>query len=169
MKIIFILFLFLYSFSFCVLGQSDSVKKTFQAIHLEVLGIGGYGSINYERAVFNVSKKMITLKAGLSAYQLKDFRNKFNPDLQFPLTINGNYGDKHKIEVGLGQVISTMVEVNQTDYLPSRMLYFHSVFLVGYRYQKYSRGLIIRINYTPLIEYNQYFKHWAGMSFGYSF
>ncbi|MFN7911962.1 MAG: hypothetical protein ACK5QC_09050 [Bacteroidota bacterium] len=118
------------------MGQKDSVKRTFQAVYIEVLGIGGYGSINYERAIFNESKKMITIRGGISAYQLKDYRLKFNPDLQFPLTINGNYGDKHKIEAGLGQVISTMVEARPSDNLPKRLLNFHSVLLVGYFYQK---------------------------------
>jgi hypothetical protein len=85
------------------------------------------------------------------------------------LTINGFYGQNHKIELGVGETFSNIVHVGITDFKPKRITNFHTILSIGYRYQKKSNGIVFRCAYTPIIEFNSYFRHWAGISFGYSF
>ena len=37
------------------------------------------------------------------------------------------------------------------------------------RYQKNKEGVIFRASYTPIIEFNKYFRHWGGLTIGYAF
>lgn len=150
-------------------SQKDTVDIAHYHIYLEVAGVGGYGSLNFERIIRNKKKLMFAIRAGISSYHIKDYTNKFNPDILLPLGLVGYYGNCHKLECGIGETMSNIVHADVLDFKPSRTTSFHTNFSVGYRYQKSSGGVIFRCTYTPIIEYNKYFRHWAGISFGYSF
>jgi hypothetical protein len=150
-------------------AQNDSIKISKNSYFIEITGIGGYGSINYERLTYIKDKFKCGIRLGLSSYNLNDFRNRLNPDLIVPLFINSYYGNKHNIEFGAGQVFTNTVHVNFDNNNYKRLSNFHSAISIGYRYQKKTGGLVFRCSYTPIFESNKYFKHWAGISFGYSF
>lgn len=150
-------------------SQIDSNHIAHNIIHLEVAGVGGYGSINYERVIYSKKHLMFSMRVGISTYHIKDYTNKFNPDILIPLTINGYYGKNHKIELGIGQTFANIVHADITDFKPKRITNFHTILSIGYRYQKNARGIVFRCAYTPIIEFNRYFRHWAVISLGYSF
>lgn len=150
-------------------AQSDTSSKAKHLIYTEILGHGGYGSINYEHLLLNKKKTIFSVRGGISTYQLMDFNGKFNPDIQIPVMLNGLYGNEHKIEFGIGEVFSTLVLMNLENNEPIRNLYFHTGFAVGYRLQKNTGGFVLRCNYTPFFEFNSKFRNWASISIGYLF
>ncbi len=150
-------------------SQKDSTVIARNLIYSEVLGVGGYGSVNYERIIYNKKYLMFAMRFGTSSYHIKDYTNKINPDILIPLSVNGYYGKSHKIEWGVGETFSNIVYANLAEFKPKRITNFHTHFSVGYRYQKHSSGIIFRCAYTPIVEYNKFYRHWAGISFGHSF
>lgn len=150
-------------------SQKDSVHVAHNVIYAEIAGMAGYGSVNYER-VFNLKLNfMISARAGLSTYNIKDYTEKFNPDILIPIAVYGSYGKNHKIEIGVGQLFESTIQANITEFKPERTYDFNTVFSVGYRYQKRSGGLFLRAAYTPIIDHTGFFRHWGGISLGYSF
>ena len=150
-------------------SQIDSTHIARNLIYLEVAGVGGYGSINYERVIYSKKYLIFSMRVGLSSYHIKDYTNQFNPDILIPLTINGYYGINHKIELGIGETFANIVHADITDFKTKRITNFHTILSIGYRYQKRTGGIVFRCAYTPIIEFNRYFRHWAGISLGYSF
>lgn len=152
-----------------IYSQKDSISVARNILYIEAAGIGGYGSINYERIVISKKKWMLNIRSGISTYHIKDYTTTFNPDIIIPFSINGLYGTNHKIELGIGQTLTNIVYADVTAFKPKRKTHIYTTGSIGYRYQKNTGGLFFRCTYTPIIGFNDTFKHWAGVSFGYSF
>ena len=152
-----------------VVSQNGTAHIARNLIYLEAGGVGGYGSVNYERVLYNKERLMFAMRLGISSYHIKDYLNKLNPDILMPLFISGFFGGNHKIEMALGQTISNIVHADLVNFQPKRITNFSTAFSIGYRYQKNTGGIILRCAYTPIIEFNRNFRHWAGISTGYSF
>jgi hypothetical protein len=138
-------------------------------IFLELGGVGGYGSFNYERIALLKNHSWVALRVGVSTYRIKDFTLSFNPDIIIPFTVNGCLGKQHKVEIGVGNTYSNIVHADQKDGSPQRVIRMSTIFSMGYRYQKSSKGPVFRCVYTPIIENHSRVRHWAGMSIGYAF
>ncbi len=152
-------------------ANSQTVTKPdiHNVLYIEGAGIGGFGSLNYERIIPVKAHLGIGVRIGFSTYNIKDYTNKFNPDVIIPVAINGFYGSNHKIEFGFGQTISNIVRADYSSWKPKRETNLHANFTIGYRYQKNNGGIIFRCCYTPIIEFYKYYRHWGGVSFGYAF
>lgn len=150
-------------------SQIDSNKITKNIIYIEGAGIGGYGSLNYERVIIRKTNLSFYVRGGLSTYNLKDYTTSFNPDIIIPMAINGLYGTNHKMEFGIGQTITSIVHANYSTWQPDRETNFHANFTIGYRFQKETGGMVFRINYSPIIEFYRFYRHWGGISLGFSF
>ena len=150
-------------------SQIDSSHIARNVIFIEVAGVAGYGSINYERVMYDKKYLMFAMRCGLGTYHIVDYTNIINPDIIIPFTMNGFYGQNHKIEFGVGETFSNIVHADLNDFKPKRVSNFNTIFSIGYRYQKNTGGIVFRCAYTPIIEFNRYLRHWAGVSFGYSF
>ncbi|MES2629031.1 MAG: hypothetical protein V4616_08680 [Bacteroidota bacterium] len=137
-------------------------------VFIEGLGIGGYGSLNYERTVLKVNRFDFNLRVGFSTYHLKDFTNSFNPDVIVPLTAGVMYGNNHHIELGGGRIFTSVTSFNGENAEPQRDLEMNSTFFVGYRYQRDTGGFIFRATYSPLFTTNVRWT-WGGISVGYAF
>lgn len=162
----FILSLFINSNAF---AQTDSLEISRNVLYVEAGGVGGYGSVNYERVLLGQNKFMFTARLGLSSYHIKDFRDKLNPDILIPLAISGSYGKNHKIELGVGQTLTNIVHFDFTENKQVRKTNLHAFLSIGYRYQKSTGGIFFRFAYNQIFELNEYLNHWAGISFGFSF
>ena len=157
-------------FGFKSNSQTDTAVKAIRHLcYLEIAGIGGYGSLNYENIPYQKNNFMLSIRSGISTYHLTDFMNKFNPDIIIPLAVNVIYGKNHCIEFGLGQTITSIVHSDPINFMQSRSIKLSSNLTLGYRYQKTQGGIVFRGGYMPIIENNKYFRHWAGISFGYAF
>ncbi len=139
-------------------AQSDSVKK--HAVFIELLGSGGFGSINYENQFLTKPKFALTFRTGLSVAPI-DKNN--GAGIVFPVMVNVLFGKgPHKLEFGLGQGIT----------VTTRGSFFTlTTAVAGYRFQRKDRPWFYRATYTPLISYLVDFQvqQWGGLSIGYSF
>ena len=150
-------------------AEEDS-KASKHHIYLETLGISGRGrTYNYEYQLFHKEKLKIQARAGVGTAKRKDFTDSFNPDLTIPFGVNAFYGNVHHVEFGIGQVITSVIHADIETYEPTRVHDLHGNLTIGYRYQKQEGGLLLRLSYTPLLEFNEKWNHWAGFSIGYSF
>ncbi len=155
----------------CYTVKSQTDEKAFpkNAFYLEFGGIGGLGSLNYERMIPLKGLFAIGLRAGLSTSRIKDYMRQFNPDIIIPIAVHGLFGKNHKLEVGFGQVFSNTILANALTGNPERISKFHANFTMGYRYQKSGGRLLLRCGYMPLIESYRFYRHWAGAAIGYVF
>lgn len=169
-KLISTVAVYLVCFSYeTALAQVSAGYRPLNTIYIEALGMGGYGSINYERLLYQRKKLHIGMRMGLGTYRLRDFETNLNPDITVPFSVNAYYGRTHHIEAGLGQTFTSIVGASPVDFAVERNNGLSSNFNIGYRYQKTSRGLMFRLNYSPILSTGQSVKHWYGMSVGYSF
>tara|TARA_B100000809_G_C14997676_1_gene480363 strand:+ start:84 stop:554 length:471 start_codon:yes stop_codon:yes gene_type:complete len=147
--------------------QDSTLQRN--AVFYEFAGVGGAHTMNYER-IF-VGKKLVSFSAriGIGFSDLIDYYGHFNPNMTIPALINMSIGKKHKVEVGVGQALSSIPEVNTKTGDPDRGSYFSTVFNLGYRYQRPGKPFLFRVAYTPIIEFNEKFTHWVGVSIGYLF
>ena len=117
--------------------------------YLEAGGFGGFGSLNYEHLVFTANNFQIGTRLGLGFNRFKDFRNKFNPDLAFPIGVCFAYGTKIKGEIGLGTTYTNIVHAG-ADLNVERSSEIHGNLLIGVRFQKRDKGALFRIGYSPI-------------------
>jgi len=150
------------------MAQNDSINSK-HIVYAEGAGIGGYGSLNYENVFFSKGLFKLSARIGVGTYRVLDFQNRFNPDVIIPVALYGLFGKTHFAEFGFGQAISSTVHVNIENLQPDRRVNIHANFSVGYRYQRKTGGLFLRLSYSPLIEYYKTFRHWGGLSVGYVF
>lgn len=170
MKINLIYIIILFQFvNFEAKSQIDTNYISPNILYLEAGGIGGYGSLNYEKIISIKEKLKIGVRIGVGTYNLTDYTTKFNPDIIIPIAINGLYGNNNKIVFGFGQTISNIVQVNHSNWKPDRKTNLHANFIIGYRYQKDTGGFMVSCSYTPIIEFYNLYRHWAGISIGYAF
>ncbi len=156
------------TFHFTSKSQTNDFPK--HTIVLDAGGIGGYGSLNYERAFLLKKKHLLSYKVGFSFYRFKDFERKLNPDLLFPISIQYNRKFKnHRAFLGLGQTVSSIVKISSDFSSKVRKNRLSLSYIIGYRFQKDNKPFSIQINYTPILEHYKTFHHWGGISFGYSF
>jgi len=151
-----------------VFSQSTTPSIPKNTVYLEAGGTGGYGSLNYERLLPFKNNFHITARIGFSTIKIKDFNQKLNPDVLIPIGINAFYGLNHKIQIGFGQVFANTVRANLQGETV-RQTNLHTYFTIGYRYQKESSRFLFGINYTPILEFQETFRHWGGLTIGYSF
>lgn len=150
-------------------AQTEKTAINKNIIHAEAGGIGGYGSLNYERMIDLPGLFSLSGRVGAGTIRIYDFTSAFNPDLLFPVTVNGFYGKDHKIHLGFGQLIANTIHASHQDGNPIRETNLHTNFAIGYRYQKPSGRLVLGISYTPLIEFKQNFRHWGALTVGFAF
>ncbi len=163
----FIFVLFCFS-PFGLKSQEISFPK--HSIILDAGGIGGYGSINYERAFFLKKKHLISYKVGASIFRFKDFERELNPDLLFPISVQYNRNFKnHRTFLGIGQTISSIVKASSDFSTKVRKTRFSLSYIIGWRFQKTNNPFSFQVSYTPILERYTTFQHWGGISFGYSF
>ena len=160
--------LFLFLLCARAYSQTDSASKNIRSIvYVEAGGAGGYASMNYENCFYEKTKLHFSWRAGLFLFHIKDFTGELNPDLTLPLSVNAFYGNRHHMELGIGQTISSTRQQNRSDTGPARSTQFNTNFTLGYRYQAKRKRLFFRAAYTPLLENNRHYRHWAGISVGY--
>jgi hypothetical protein len=138
-------------------------------VYAELLGKGGYGSINYERLVLHNDLYSAGLRIGVGTYNIRDFEGSFNPDLIIPVSLHLCFFRPHSFETGIGNTFSSIVHVDQSGWHPVRYNRMSVSSFLGYRYNKTEGGVLFRAGYMPVLEFYRRFVHWGGISFGYSF
>jgi len=165
-KVFLSLFLFFTSISTQAQEKGELPKNAFV---VEAFGIGGFGSLNYERNILKKNNCSIVGRIGLSTYRIKDFNLKLNPDVIVPIALKVLYGKTHQIEVGVGQTLSSVVQADLIQKEPNRRYHFHTQFQLGYRFQSSGSRISYGVQYTPIIERQKFFNHWGGLLIGFYF
>ena len=127
-------------------------------VYFELGGSGGFGSFNYEKIFAHRNPKMrFLLRPGLSFTPI-DKNNGFA--LIFPVLVHGVYGEKHCLDVGIGQTF-TITSKGQ--------FFFRAPLSIGYRLEPKESRMFYRFSYTPIVSYlfDQQWEHWGGISIGY--
>lgn len=151
--------------------KEDHKPQSFKnSIEIELFGHGLFYSLNYERLVLNFKKFKTLGQIGIAYYP----ENVGIIPLWIPVSINQLISfDSHHIELGIGQVIHNDGEKSNYEAFGS--------FKVGYRYQKPGSRLLLKIAFTPFIEYwntliselhrdlPAEFHPSGGITFGYNF
>jgi hypothetical protein len=144
------------------LGQEHELRKN--NIHLEVLGRGFYGSLVYERLIPTKQHYIFNLNAGTSIGRLYDFKQKFNPELLFPISVGLVSHTKHSPEIGVGfAILNRPIALNS-----KREFDFPVQFIAGYRFCKVGSRYLFRLYYSPFWFGGSDFWHWGGASIGYA-
>jgi len=150
-------------------AQDKPALSARHTVYLEVLGSGGYGSLNYEHIIPLEDKLGIQIRGGISTYRLRDFELKFNPDIIIPVSAGIIYGKRHSFEIGIGQTFSSVSEIDIEKFAPRRKSRLSALGVIGYRITFPGPAIMLRLAYTPIWEFYDNLKHWAGLSFGYNF
>lgn len=150
-------------------AQNEAPPPHKNILHIEAGGMGGYGSLNYEREVPLARLFTLSGRIGISTIRIYDYTRKFNPDLLFPIAINGYYGKDHKLQLGFGQLISSGVRASHTDGTPKRASNLHTSITLGYRYKKDAGRLVLGISFTPILEFQETIRYWGAVTVGYAF
>ena len=137
------------------------------SLYLEAFGPGGFGSLNYELAFFNVQKNALSCRLGLGFLNFMDVNQTFNPDIIVPFGFHYAYGAKHKIKIGGGESLSSVMQFSSNDG-PKRTNSFNTFLTLQYQWTLDS-GLFLFLGYTPIIQEQKHFKNWAGFGLGYEF
>lgn len=159
MRIVSLLFL-LFSF-FSLVAQNDSLPK--KAILLELGGNAGYGSLNFEYSFFQKNKIKLASRIGLGTYKIIDFEHKFNPDIIVPVNLALLYGQKNKLEFGLGFTFANHPLLILDNKTRKNSLAGNAV--IGYRIET-KKNFIFKFAFTPMFENEKIFRPWFGISIG---
>ncbi len=153
---------------FLVIIQNVHSSENLYSISVEALGVGGWGSLNIERDILKYKNINLSVRLGLSTYKIKDFENKWNPDVIVPFGLHLNYGKRHIAEMGIG---STLSSIPKFDYKrKNKRRFYHLNYFASLAYKFQLNALtFIKLTYYPLVLQPGYFKHWAGLSVGYRF
>lgn len=131
-----------------------------RSVFLEIMGTGGFGSVNYEQSFLTRENLDLKWRVGLSFFPVD--RNNGN-SLIFPLLAEVLVGKgAHKFEGGLGQTFTITTKGKFFLLMPA---------VAGYRYQPPGKHFFFRASYTPIISYllDFQYQNWGGLSFGYQF
>lgn len=169
----------LFTFLFCItfgFSQNQLENPEFEfknTINLEILGHGGFYSLNFERVILNGKTNRLSSNIGLALYPENiDILPLFVPvSINYISSLNNNH-----FEFGIGQVLINDAKVNgDNDY---KML---GSAKIGYRYQKPKGRFVYKAIFTPYIDiWDNYntpiigrsptnFYSWGGLSVGYNF
>ncbi|MFN5417994.1 MAG: hypothetical protein ACK5B9_13125 [Flavobacteriia bacterium] len=154
------IFLYLCSF-YGINAQNDSLKT--KAVLIELGGLGGYASLNFEHKFFNKQKSNFSYRIAFGTYKWIDFEEKFNPELIFPLSFSYYYGKKHQIELGTGLTFVSIPVAE--DFEKKRQNSISGHFILAYRLET-NKNWIYKIAFTPMFEKEKGFRPWFGLSFG---
>lgn len=150
----------------CFNFKSQENKAVSHSINLEALGVGYYGSVNYELQFNRFSVLKPILQVGFSTNRLKNASNNFDPELILPLSIGTLIGEKNQLELGLGGNFTRYTQSLNTNQVQS----FSSVFTsnIGYRFTHKQIAFSVNLYYF-LNKNNSLQKFWPGFGFIYQF
>jgi len=148
-------------------GNAQTYPK--HALVLEAAGIGSYGSLSYERNIFEKESFRFNASIGLSTLGLVDFNDKFNPDVIIPIKgmLLWNWKTHHLV-LGIGQTFSSFPRVERPSLDTRRKNTINGSALLGYRWQNREKRFFIQLTYSPIWERYQRWQHWGGLGFGFS-
>lgn len=138
------------------------------SVFLTVGGATGLGSINYERRIRTFRSISLWTHAGMGTFKIKDFRDRFNPDLLIPVGLYTRIGQqRHSAIAGMGSVLNNFVRADGAAAVRSTSIGFFAK--LGYRFTFNKNRTYVQLSYTPILNRNNYIHNWAGFCLAYAF
>lgn len=170
--VVVIILLFLIS-SASVFSQgkdTDGDLKGKETVFIELLGNGGWYSLNYDRVFFHKRRDALTWRAGLTYMPYTNHTQ----SSEISLLGECNYlrgKRRHFLELGIGFTYWRVFRVDQ-HLDQERYINFYLFPRIGYRYQKAEGGMFFRVGFLPgvLLDWGleQRLSPFGGVSFGYT-
>lgn len=126
-------------------------------IYFELGGSGGFGSFNFERIFPTRNENRWVIRTGISGTYI-DKNN--GAAIIIPLMGHFIWGQKHGLDVGIGQALTATTRGN---------FFLRTPLSIGYRLEPAESRFFYRFSYTPIVSYLVDFQweHWGGISIGY--
>lgn len=149
-------------------SRTDTLTKATQAVFVEALGNAGLGSMNYERSFFVAGRGKAGARIGFGTIHLRNFEQRFDPDLIVPIGLFATWGGRFRAEAGGGAALTSITYPDPSTFEPARRAEVQAWSSIGFRFSKPEGGVLFRVAYTPIWEFGK-LRHWGGFSVGYSF
>lgn len=147
---------------------TDSLPSARSAIYVEALGAAGLGSLNVERTFLHDRNWSVGARVGAGTIHLRDHEHSFNPDVIVPIGVFSTWGGRLRAEAAAGAAITSMTYPDPETFAAARRTEVQAWSSIGLRWTQPTGGLLLRIAYTPLLEFGR-LRHWGGLSIGYCF
>jgi hypothetical protein len=130
-----------------------------KSLYFELGGSGGFGSFNFELTFKQQENFRWMFRTGISGTYID---KNHGVGCIFPVMVHCVYGQKHGLDMGIGQALTITTRGG---------VFLRSPLSIGYRFEPKSSRLFYRFSYTPIISYlvNFQWEHWGGISVGYRF
>ncbi len=128
-----------------------------RSVYMELGGSGGFGSFNFELTLKRTENLRWMFRTGISGTYI-DKNN--GAGIIFPVMIHCVYGQKHGLDVGIGQAVTITTRGG---------IFLRTPLSIGYRLEPKTSRIFYRFSYTPIVSYLVDFQweHWGGISIGY--
>lgn len=156
-------------FSFCQnYGKHSSGFDFENNIQIELLGHGGFYSVNYERFLVFHSPLKTSVQIGTAYYpESTDIINYW-----LPLSVNQLFslGSSH-FEIGLGHIFAIDRIESSPGIEASNSVDKFMMGRIGYRLQPKDGRILLRVSYMPILDYTDASKpfSWGALAVGYAF
>ena len=150
-------------------SESD-ITLTRNAFFVELGGMGGVYSLNYERLLSKTSPTQLRFRVGVAG--LSNYQSVISGIARY-------WGNgKHHLEAGLGAMLVrhyiSIAAPNDFSRIGEKTVSLNFSPQLGYRYQKQASGVILRAMFTPWFGLREQSKDivispWGGVSIGKSF
>lgn len=150
-------------------GQSDTTRISKNTFYVELLGNGGFYSVNYDRILFVKNKFKISVRFGLVYYPPPVAYNQY---FSFPAEANFFYGNRHNIEIAIGGL--PVVRFHKSPITKIYDSYCYTSARIVYRFQRLTGGWFLRTGIIAAISTPKYLEGsggtiWTiGIGIGYS-
>jgi hypothetical protein len=161
----------IFSLLVCTSIQAQNVNSSYKnAVSLEAFGLGRYGSIEYERLLYEGKKIDYYAAAGFAMVRFFNYENKFKPDVFIPVMGRAVFGQKsHHLELSFGQVIASYSTFSVAKGGEDRELEVSLALGAAYRYQKPDGRWQYRAALYGILDDYVNKRTWVGVSAGYRF
>jgi hypothetical protein len=157
--------------SITVAAQDEKYPFTKSTVYIELGGVAGIWSLNYDRTLWNLSPNF-KLQGSAGCGLISEFNGSGFPDVLLPVSVSILSGKKmHWLETGAGVtyfIWATRDPQSESGFSRKTELLKHVI--LGYRFQKEAGGLMFRVTYTPIFysEGVYAYEHWMGVSIGFT-
>jgi|GEM_PF-1002937 hypothetical protein len=159
----------------CIIGCSsifaqDSTYTYKNTVSIEALGLGRYGSLEYEMLLRKGELVDYYAAAGFAMVRFFNYKNKFKPDVFIPIMGRAVFGQKsHHLELSFGQVIASYSTFSVAKGGESREFELSLAIGTAYRFHTpHGRWQYRAIFYKILDNFNTK-RIWIGVAAGYRF
>jgi|AntRauTorckE5430_2_1112549.scaffolds.fasta_scaffold04345_1 hypothetical protein len=159
----------------CIIGCSsifaqDSNSTYKNTVSIEALGLGRYGSAEYEVLLRKGKLVDYYAAAGFAMVRFFNYENKFKPDVFIPMMGRAVFGQKsHHLELSFGQVVASYSTFSVAKGGEDRELEVSLALGTAYRFHTPQGRWQYRATFYKILDDFDNNRIWIGVAAGYRF